>query len=191
MSEAVTRVEKTDRGTYILHTAKGGSEEFDYVVIAAPLSVAGIKFEGTSPAIAPQKMQQTVATFVSGTLRQEFFNEKSLPNVILTMEEDANFFSSIGLVNATGPHSGLYKVFSRQPLSHASLDRIFESYDKTTLKEKVWLAYPTFQPPEKFTSFVLDDRLYYINAIETAASAIEVCNIHFRAILFVQWMTVS
>lgn len=118
-------------------------------------------------------MQQTVATFVSGLLQKDFFGDENIPTVILTTETDKNIFSSIGLVNSTGPNSGLFKIFSRKPLTTSDLDRVFERYDASSVKEKTWLAYPTFSPPEKFTPFVLDKGLFYVNAIETGASAVE------------------
>jgi len=35
------------------------------------------------------------------------------------------------------------------------------------------MAYPHYTPPEKFWSFVLDDGVFYVNAIEHSASAME------------------
>lgn len=53
-----------------------------------------------------------------------------------------------------------------------------------------WLAYPDYTPNMELPSFVLHDRLYFINAVEAAASAMEMSVIGARnvAILaFNQW----
>lgn len=44
---------------------------------------------------------------------------------------------------------------------------------KTTIRID-WAAYPHYTAPERFSSYILDGKhLYYINAFENAASAIE------------------
>ena len=45
------------------------------------------------------------------------------------------------------------------------------------LARREWRAYPRFSPPESFASFVpvADELIYYVNAIETGVSAMEVC----------------
>jgi prenylcysteine oxidase/farnesylcysteine lyase len=45
------------------------------------------------------------------------------------------------------------------------------SYDYAV--RKPWLAYPHYKPPKKCPPIILHDRLYYLNGIETAASAME------------------
>ena len=43
-----------------------------------------------------------------------------------------------------------------------------------------WLAYPHYTPPEKFLPFQLDDGVFHVNAVERAASAMEMVSIGGR-----------
>lgn len=87
-------------------------------------------------------------------------------------------FSSISGVRE---HEGdrLVKIFSRQPLNDSILSEIFEKGFEL-FDAHSWQAYPRFHPPEKFSSFVLSDKLYYVNGIETGASAVEISAVGAR-----------
>lgn len=62
-------------------------------------------------------------------------------------------------------------MFSSEPLNENSINEIFENGH--IVKEESWDAYPLYVPPEKFSPFKLTDGLYYNNAIESIASAME------------------
>ncbi|XP_017566680.1 prenylcysteine oxidase-like [Pygocentrus nattereri] len=74
----------------------------------------------------------------------------------------------LGQVNTS--YLGIDQFFSQEPLSEEQLREIFVSWEGVW--EKRWLAYPSYSssphPP-----FVLHDRLYYLSAIEWAASCME------------------
>ena len=58
-----------------------------------------------------------------------------------------------------------------------------------------WLAYPKYSPNErpKFGSFVLSPRLYHVNAIELAASAMEMSAIaakNVANIAYADWSSI-
>lgn len=73
----------------------------------------------------------------------------------------------------------VWKVFSHQPLSQEQLRDIFLSWD--LVSETRWLAYPSYRPPHRKTPpFILHNRLYYLNAVEWAASAMEMSAISAR-----------
>ena len=65
----------------------------------------------------------------------------------------------------------LYKLFSHTPLDQKLLGSIFQ--DPAIVATHDWLAYPVFDPPERFAPFQLADGLVYLNAWENAASAME------------------
>jgi len=79
------------------------------------------------------------------------------------------------------PDRALFKLFSAAPLSAADLGRLFRTH--TVLAVIPWAAYPSYDPPLPLGSFVLGGggapagapggRLVYANAIESAASAME------------------
>lgn len=153
---------------------------FDVVVLAAPLieGSPSVKFVNFSKDFQQYERpyHQTVATFVKGTLRSAAFNSQaSLPDEILT-NNDNLLFNSIGKCTPVGDDSKnneekVYKVFSQKPLNKESIEKLFESV--STVKEKVWLAYPHYKPPEKLVPFILYPGIYYTNAIELSASAME------------------
>lgn len=66
----------------------------------------------------------------------------------------------------------LFKVFSRGALSDSDLDSLFTN--PRVVDRAPWRAYPKFSPPEKFSPFEFAPGLVYSNALENAASAMEV-----------------
>lgn len=98
-----------------------------------------------------------------------------LQELILTAEDEATFFNSVGRLRgsaASGGKASAYKVFSRQPLTGRQLKAMFADIAGEPLVFP-WKAYPRFTPPERFSPFDLGNGLYYVNAVETAASAME------------------
>ena len=198
----VVKVETTEstRPSFIIHytedKAVGQSEMWDAVVIACPLETSDIQFEGFDTdkwtPIRKQKFHRTVANFVHGKLNPRFFGVKehddTFPQEILTtkMLEPAVEFKSIGLqspVNLTKQQrddyaraarkdvAQSYKIFTSEPLTDQQLNLIFAEYTNHTAVD--WMAYPEYVTPESFSSFVLDNGLFYVNCIERVASAME------------------
>ena len=57
---------------------------------------------------------------------------------------------------------------------------IFNSFKVTDVKEKIWKAYPFYSTESRFDKFKLYNGLYHVNAIEWAASAMEMSAIGGR-----------
>nr|XP_033804183.1 prenylcysteine oxidase 1 isoform X2 [Geotrypetes seraphini] len=165
------------------------SNLYDIIIIATPLDhgMSNISFLGFNPPIvAFQKhFQQTVATFIYGHINASFFgcqehSDFSLSE-ILTTGNSKLFLNSIGAVSpvkSINDHTlkpastaCIWKVFSPESLTEEQLEMLFTSYHAVI--ERKWLAYPQYNPPEKCPPIILHDRIYYINAIERAASAME------------------
>ena len=109
-------------------------------------------------------------------------DKEHAPTDIFTTETPVNLFSSIGKqYNVMGEDvkPNIYKVFSRTPLDDSTLKKLFQLHPKHH-KSITWLAYPHYSPPENFSPFVLDDGVFYVNAIERAASAMEMSAIGGR-----------
>uniref|UniRef100_A0A1A8CMW8 Prenylcysteine oxidase 1 n=1 Tax=Nothobranchius kadleci TaxID=1051664 RepID=A0A1A8CMW8_NOTKA len=172
---------------------------YDIVVIATPLhqGKSDITFSGFCPPIPshyPGLYHQTVTTLVHGKLNMSYLGttepaSKFTVSDILTTDSkycDINSLSSLDPVTIPGgykrpraSHTTVWKVFSPQPLTQDQLQRIFLSYD--SVSETPWLAYPAYRPPHRKTPpFILHDRLYYLNAVEWAASAMEMSAIAAR-----------
>ena len=174
------------------------SEEFDAVIFANPLALSNVCFTGfPKPVYTPvstSPYHRTVATFVKGELNPAFFGlndyGKDFPFDIMTtasVPEEISFpLCSIGLLipsEATAETvkqyvtpieeqpNRVWKLFSSRPLTQEELDRVFLKRGEAVAID--WRAYPQYNPPEQFPKFVLDNGVFYINAIELAASAME------------------
>ncbi len=185
----VTSVNKLERG-YSIQATSGGhitNKDYDIVILAAPIdrALSKIDFENFPRPVGnfSKEYHRTVATFVKAWPNHTFFgfdNFKDFPTEILTTSNKA-FFNSIGRQSAIDFRPGeepqiqdapVYKVFSQVPLTDTQLDSLFTSIQDKAVVD--WLAYPHYHSDEtEMPSFKLDDRLYYANALEWAASAME------------------
>ena len=94
-----------------------------------------------------------------------------LAGAIMVTERASSPFSSLAPTRSFADGTILFKLFSTDRLSKATLEAIFEEH--TTVGVFPWLAYPVFQPPEQFAPFKLADKLFYNNAWENGASCME------------------
>lgn len=154
------------------------SDTYDYVVIATPLSEnqrIPMKFNNFPiPITGIGEYHRTVSTLVVGTLKKSKFPEfGDGSSAIILNTNDDDFFNSIGNIQGINGAIGhnVWKVFSKKPLTDNEIEELFESH--TEVKVIDWLAYPRYVLPYEPRSFVLAPRLYHINAIEWAASAME------------------
>ena len=134
----------------------------------------------------PGNFQRTVATFVKGTPNYKRFGFKSLsefPASLLTTKKKV-FFNSIGRQTPVDftkgdNDSAVWKVFSPRRLTDEQLDEIFIKREETQVVD--WQAYPKYKSNEdSVPPFVMFNRMYYVNAIEWAASAMEMSVIGAR-----------
>lgn len=172
---------------------------YDIVVIATPLHLgkSDITFSGFSPPIPshyPGRYHQTVSTLVHGLLNVSYLGTTEQPSEfmvsdVLTTDSKGSIINSLSSIDPVHIPAGykrlpasqvkVWKVFSPQPLSQEQLKRMFLSWDSVSATP--WLAYPAYRPPHRRTPpFILHDRLYYLNAVEWAASAMEMSAISAR-----------
>lgn len=172
---------------------------YDIVVIATPLhqGKSDIAFSGFSPPIPshyPGRFHQTVATLVHGLLNVSFLgtteaaSDFRVSDVLTTASEGSiiNSLSSLDPVHippgykpSPANHKKVWKVFSPEPMTQEQLKSMFLSWD--SVSETRWLAYPAYSPPQRKTPpFILHKRMYYLNAVEWAASAMEMSAISAR-----------
>ena len=171
----VSSVARTGTGYTLTYSAgeREESEEFDAVVIATPLHHANITFpDDITPKIAhnTKPFQRTVATFVNGILATLVPGVENPGNILTVTTKDRLAFSSIGFKGAGTPDKN-YKIFSKIPLTDEEINKLFSKVNE--IKVVDWLAYPQYHVPDTLPEFELSPGLYYINAIESAASAIE------------------
>ena len=192
------------------------SKEFDAVIFANPLSLSHVDFTNfpqpiyTPASTAPY--HRTVATFVKGEVNPAFFgletygkdfplnvmttastpSEISFPlcslSVLIPAEATADTVAQYTLPINRQP-SRVWKLFSSRPLTEQELDRVFLKRGEVVAID--WRAYPEYNPPEKFTKFVLDDGLFYVNAIEMSASAMEMSAVGAMNCSLLAWKYLS
>ncbi|XP_043844287.1 prenylcysteine oxidase 1 [Dromiciops gliroides] len=174
---------------------------YDIVMVAAPLNrkMSNISFLNFDPPIPEfhQYYHHLVTTFVHGRVNASFFGLTTTDTFhltdILTTDNPHLFINSISVVSPvkreadfqSKPASDLavWKIFSSESLTKEQLNLLFASYD--SVQEQEWNAYPHYKPPEKCPPIILHDRIYYLNGIEWAASAMEMSAIaaHNAALL--------
>ena len=170
----VTHISSSESGytlTYSTTDTPELSEHFDAVVLATPLHDADITFsEDLQSSVSAQvkPFQRTIATFVNGALAPLIPGEVNTDDVLTVNSKEAKEigFSSIGSKGNSN-----YKVFSNEPLTVTQMAKMFSIINEVKVVD--WMAYPKYSVPDTLPDFELAPGLYYINAIESAASAIE------------------
>ncbi len=160
-----------------LQLSDGRSVLHDVVVLATPAGPSALEFSGldlSESALRSRPFQITWATFVKGTPRAGYFGlarAGDLPDAVLTVEDDAIPFSSLGLVAVSPDGMPVYKLFSRKPVAESLLDEVFSS--RKAVEQIRWEAYPVLRPSSDLPPFRLADGLYWVNAMEFAVSTME------------------
>jgi len=196
LGHSVEKITVQPDGRYTLTFAEGGqnsvTEPYDIVVVAVPMQLANISFEGIAlPRIPRREYKQVVVTIIRGVPRPTFFglpHSEGMPyhEVLVTGNGAVRVpFSALARVGQASPtvgdasappvnfRRGLYKLFSAGPLPAAWLSMLFDAgYDVAA--NVTWRAYPVFDPPENFPPFELGPGLFYPPAMENAASAMEI-----------------
>ncbi|KAI4487388.1 hypothetical protein M0804_005537 [Polistes exclamans] len=159
---------------------------YDIVILASPLTKdqkTHITFEDIpgDDLTFLGEYQTTIATLVKGDINPNYFGlEEELDSIL-----SSNFnidIRSVGRIDTVeGPtkiDSKIWKIFSNASLPLALLNNIFLNIEE--VKEVAWKAYPRYTTNARLDKFKLYDGLYHVNAIEWAASAMEMSAIGGR-----------
>ncbi|XP_049788726.1 prenylcysteine oxidase 1-like [Schistocerca nitens] len=179
----VSSIELLNTGKYLIHSTGNHSIKYDAVIMAFPYAeninsnFTFKNFPSTFIYEPSGNYHRTVSTVVKGELNHTFFGFEDATDVvdeILCVRTDLAF-NSIGRIypvsGTPNKKSDVWKVFSQVPLSREQIDSLFKSVDKIVVKD--WLAYPHYRADWRHDKFRIHDNLYHINAIEWAASAME------------------
>jgi len=162
---------------FCLRLSDGQAPRHDVVVLATPAGPAALDVGGLdvcASAVRPRPFQTTWATFVMGEPRADYFglsDPAEVPDTLLTLEDDAIPFSSLGLVGASPDGCPVYKFFSREEPKESLLDQVFPH--RSAVEQVRWQAYPVLRPSGDLPPFRLADGLYWVNAMEFAVSTME------------------
>ncbi|XP_046615254.1 prenylcysteine oxidase-like isoform X1 [Neodiprion virginianus] len=154
---------------------------YDIVVIATPLTedqkyeIKFMDFQKIESLQLPGNYQTTVATFIQGDLIPSHFGLDDPIDAILSCDPNKTEINSVGkLFPVNGPigkDSQVWKVFSKHRLTSRQISSMFSNVGQ--LREIPWKAYPKYSTAPRLDNFQLHDSLYHVNAIEWAASAME------------------
>ena len=155
-------------------------ETFDVVILAAPLTEdkSKLRIQNNSNAV-PGSYHRTVSTLVRGDLN---FSSLGLSDADLLTSHyfypastfpvwSVETMTPVDYSDADTDLPSVHRLFSHQSLTEEILDTLFTRIEEVT--ETDWLAYPQYHPGADLGRFALDPGLYYINSVETAASAME------------------
>ncbi|MDG2448640.1 MAG: hypothetical protein P8M34_03350 [Saprospiraceae bacterium] len=169
---SIQKLSEPNKTGHIIKTNIGTSDTFEIVVIACPLDLTNIHLPQYS--VKRDRAYQTVhANFIAGHINYKYFNDVgNQPQTIFTIEDDSIPFVSIAKTGyAPDWDLPIYKVFSRNPLSEEFVQSVFRNINGQVHQE--WEAYTVLSPMKQWPSFRLGNGLYYINAMESAVSAME------------------
>ncbi|XP_063499287.1 prenylcysteine oxidase-like isoform X7 [Symphalangus syndactylus] len=170
----------------------GNSSDFyDIVVIATPMhldnSSSNLTFAGFHPPIddVQGSFQPTVVSLVHGYLNSSYFgfpDPKLFPFANILTTDFPSFFctlDNICPVNISASfrrkqpqEAAVWRVQSPKPLFRTQLKTLFRSYYSVQTAE--WQAHPLYGSGPTLPRFALHDQLFYLNALEWAASSVEV-----------------
>ncbi|RWS32034.1 Prenylcysteine oxidase-like protein [Leptotrombidium deliense] len=178
----VTKISLLKNGSYKVETKRDSKPlVYDAIVLATPLLNNEIQFidfpadvENYINSIQELKYHRTVATLVAGRLNQNF--TKNIADDIITCDPTSFFYSCSKLspVNPYPSSHDVHKVFSREPLTKQQLSTLFEEIKEVDVTD--WMAYPHYNSLKQLKmlpKFKMHSGLFHVNAIEWAASAIE------------------
>lgn len=173
LGQKVKGIEKTPDCSYRVSVGEKTSI-FDGVVIAVPLELAGLEFDGVSMRKwKPQQYKRVYTRVMRGFVDTGYFGleeSRKLPPMILTTAE-VNQITHFAIERSANGES-LLKIYSTEPLSDDMLYGVLKN-GKTIIEHSWEAAYPAFKPIDRLPPSRLDERLMYLNSIESAASSME------------------
>lgn len=167
------------------------TDDYDYIIIATPLSgeTNQIRFNNLTKRdglindiFDKYHLHRTMATFVKGKVLNKY-KDLAVLSCDIDREEGGSFFTSFSKLSPVNgkPNTNekinqnkkdVYKIFNNYKMDPHELYSIFE--DIEDLQEINWLAYPEYKSViQPLPPFRIRAGVYYLNAIEWAASAIE------------------
>jgi len=182
----VSEVRKSDdEDRFVVNYSRENSselvtEEFDVVIIAAPLTADKTSMILPFNQVFPGKYHTTLATVVRGNL---------VPDGVGYIDDNSttpnNFYLSttypMWSVEKLTPVDydptqdqnlpPVYKLFSSRQLKDAELSSMFSDIESVSVTN--WLAYPSYTVSDDLTNFQVSPGMFYTSRIEWAASAME------------------
>ena len=149
------------------------SKTYNSVIVATPIVHNSLEFinftSGVSDKLQLRNYHTTISTLVQGEPIKAFKGKEILTDNLKV------FFTSLSKVrpvDGSKSESPVYKVFSQKVLTSEQIDQLFDKINQIDTTN--WYAYPHYNSVTlPLPRFVLHHGIYHVNAIEWAASAIE------------------
>jgi len=174
LGQKVDAIEQVSNGSFRVH-AGNDPRTFDGVIIAAPLELADIKFNGFSMCRwVPQPYQQVYRWVKRGIFNLAYFglkNSEKPPSIVLTTRE-ADPVTQFSIQKAPNGES-LVTISSPEPINSEVFDGVFKGGEVTILEHCWKAAYPMFKPLPALPPTRLAERLMYVSALEPSVSSME------------------
>jgi hypothetical protein len=173
LGKVVSKIESTGSNSFEI-VGETFSEAHDAVIVATPLEATSIESRDYNLLKKDaRKFQAVYKKIIKGQVDTNYFRVKTveeLPRQVLTTSEAP--FTNLRKMWKTEDGKSMYSITSKTPLREEALNEIFQD-GETVLDHKWEYAYPVFSANAKFTSTRLGDKLFYLNEIESLASAME------------------
>jgi prenylcysteine oxidase/farnesylcysteine lyase len=167
---------KDPAGRYILESSKG-SNEYDIIILAAPLSVSKIEFNDLLQHLnqfkAYPKATPLQVTYIQGELNTDVLGITKLPQILFPKES----LTSAKIVEIFN-YNGLFRLHSASKINANELakEELFKKGFKVLTTYSWSYAWGQFKPIYNFAEipgFMMDTRLFYTNAHEVIDSSME------------------
>jgi len=161
------------------------TDMYSFIVVASPIEFTDIDFVNIKlePYHRRLFMKWIVTHIVAKGINPSFFGEEEgfeVPDTVLTTNDSTLPFTIISIRDKTIDGTfNIYKIFSNNPVSDF-LDKLF--LDLQTFQVQEWpYTFPDLKPPPSPTTTasryqpinLFDNSIYYLNGIESLASAME------------------
>jgi len=190
LNSSIIEIERTNNNLFYITDSQGIQREYEVVIIACPLKYTNITFKNIviqEKNYYPHNFVAPYQAFVKGTPRPEYFNWRTfdvLPKTLISTDKH------IGkVIQMSWYKDDVFRLISESELDEESIEKLgyFNKGSKVIYKHHWEFAYPAFEKYQgnltNLPDFVIEDNLYYINAIESAASCMELSIISARNIV--------
>lgn len=168
------------RPSYVVETVDEDTcgEAFDAVCIATPLELAEIELDDIEvPPEATSREYLTVrVTVVVGRVDPRYFGEEDrdgVPGFVVTEEgSDDPFMFLLKRDEIRDGEDAIYQLWNRERVPEERLAEPFSSVSET--RQVTWEAFPRLTPGAEMPPFRIEPGCYYVNAMESIASAMEI-----------------
>ncbi|TFK76732.1 hypothetical protein BDN72DRAFT_890547 [Pluteus cervinus] len=197
LNTAVTSITPSTGSTTSQWTVstKQGSNDYQAVIIAAPIHQTGITLPSEIISQVPEQpyvhLHVTLLTTTLPSANPAYFGLSSsgaVPGMLLTSGQGfrnggkAPEFNSLSYHGAVKEGEWAVKIFSQEKVEDEWLNEMFNG-TVTWVYRKEWQAYPKLPPTSTFPPVQLEKGLYYVNAFEPFISTMETETISSRNVV--------